>query len=171
MENYKVDPRPLGRLLQKAVEFSKPIYYRFFKKPSDAWNLQAKDLIQYEEGSLGKELYYFLQSEGFDLMPCFEEHDVMHVLLNYSTAVEDEIAMQFFLLGNGKKSAYALLAALAGTLLMPQNTPHCIKAFKRGRNARKITLWNFNHLLHEPINELRSVCFRCERDYGYNLVL
>ena len=93
-------------------------------------------------------------------MPKLEEHDVMHVLLNFETTVKGEAMMQFFLLGNGKKSIYALATAIASMLLVPEHFGAFIRAFRWGRSCRNISHWNFEHLLSEPTELLRRLIAR-----------
>ncbi|MEM9919985.1 MAG: hypothetical protein AAF990_17960 [Bacteroidota bacterium] len=138
------------------VESSKPLYGRFFRKHSIPWEVDKKTLLAMPPGCLGYALGQFLKEEKLELMPKFEDHDVMHVLLNYPTTVADEVRMQCFLLGNGKKSAYALLAVVTGLLLMPEQWRTFREAYRRGRRSMPCHKWDFRYLLKEPLLVLQN---------------
>lgn len=152
------------RFLVGMVEWSKPYYAKWFKKNHSPWKHSLATLKRLPQKSLGRDLANFLEREKLDLMPLLEEHDVMHVLLQYQTTVKDEARMQFFLLGNGKKSIYALFTALASMVLIPEHFGEFIAEFKKGKHCRSIAKWNFEHLLLEPTLLLRSLIYR--KDVG-----
>ncbi len=152
------------RFLIGMVDWTKPYYAKWFKRKQVAWKQNIPSLKSLAKNSLGYDLGVFLEKEELVLMPKLEEHDIMHVLLQYETTVKDEARMQFFLLGNGKRSLYALFTAIASTLLIPEHLGAFIREFKKGRRCRCIAHWNFEHLLSEPTHLLRSLIYR--KDVG-----
>ena len=146
--------------LIRLVNFTKPWYARFFKKGKAAWQQSLATLKRFPPKTLGHTLGNFLETEGFELMPKLEDHDVLHVLLNYKTSIEGEVQMQFFLLGNGKKSLYALFTAILGPLVVPEAWSSFLREFKKGRKCMKIINWDFEHLLCEPIELLQQQIFK-----------
>ena len=142
------------------VERTKPYYVRWFKKKQAAWNQSVSSLKRFPTGSLGKNLGLFLEKNQFQLIPKLEDHDVLHVLLNYKTTLVGEIKMQFFLLGNRKRSLYALFTAIIGLLLVPEKLGAFRKEFFKGRNCAAISKWNFEYLLSEPLELLQQQVFR-----------
>lgn len=142
------------------VEYTKPIYVRWFKKNQKAWNQSTATLKKYPKGSLGKTLGVFLEENDFQLIPKLEDHDVLHVLLNYKTTITGEIKMQFFLLGNRKRSLYALFTAIIGTLLVPEKIKAFLKEFSKGRRYASISKWNFEYLLAEPLELLQRQVYK-----------
>ena len=150
------------KLANQLVEWTKPVYVRWFKQGVRSWKHDQSTLLQFPEGSLGRKLGEFLESEQLKLMPKLEDHDVMHVLMEYKSTVVDEVRMQFFLLGNGKKSMYALCTAIIGLLIQPEYLPAYWKEFKTGRYCLPIAKWDFQYLLHEPVLVLRNQIFRRE---------
>lgn len=141
------------------VERTKPYYVRWFKKKQQAWQQNNDSLLRYPEASLGKALGEFLVGNNFTLLPKLEDHDVLHVLLDYKTTLVGEIKMQFFLLGNRKRSVYALFTALVGLCLVPEKLKAFIKEFALGRRCRAVHQWNFEHLLAEPLAMLQQQVF------------
>lgn len=147
------------RLLLNMVEYTKPIYVKWFKKKKKAWNQSVVSLKKYPEGSLGNKLGIFLEENGFTLLPKLEDHDVLHVLLPYKTTITGEIKMQFFLLGNRKRSAYAFFSAVIGMALVPEKLSSFLKEFKKGRQCAPVSKWDFEHLLSEPLVLLQRQVF------------
>ena len=156
-------PQWRDHLLIELVEWTKPHYTYWFKK-QPAWQQNLESLKRFPKHSLGNDLACFLERKGLDLMPQLEEHDVMHILLNYDTTVKDEARMQFFLLGNGKRSLYTLATALVALFLVPEGIGAFWRAFRRGRRCRNISQWKFEYLLAEPTSTLRRLINR--KDVG-----
>ena len=152
------------RFLIGMVEWTKPHYAKWFKSQQRAWRQTVESMKKMPRKSLGHDLALFLEREGLTLMPKLEEHDVMHILLQYETTVKDEARMQFFLLGNGKRSLYALFTAMASFVLIPEYIGEFRRAFREGRHCRCIASWNFEHLLMEPTSLLRKLIYR--KDVG-----
>lgn len=154
------------RFLIGMVDWTKPFYARWFKRTQAAWQQSRSSLQQYPRHSLGYELSQFLDREDLELMPLLEDHDVLHVLLGYDTTVIDEARMQFFLLGNGKRSLYALLTALVALVLVPEGIRQYLEAYRHGRACRNISQWQFEYLLAEPTRLLRQLIFDQDKDVG-----
>ena len=159
MELLKLIKKLRENLLIELVEITKPIYVKFFKKNQKAWQQNKSTLKKFPPNTLGNSLGVFLEKEGFGLLPKLEDHDVLHVLLNYKTTIEGEVKMQFFLLGNRKKSSYALFTAIIGILLVPERFNEFLKEFRKGRKCINISKWDFEHLLCEPIDLLQKQIF------------
>ena len=82
-----------------------------------------------------------------------------HVLLGYGTEAEEEARMQFFLLGNGKRSLGVVLAVLGAVVLLPEFVRTYYTAWLRGRAGRCIADWQFEFLLQESVADLRNLIF------------
>ncbi|MCB0707568.1 MAG: hypothetical protein KDC34_19770 [Saprospiraceae bacterium] len=157
-----------GRLLFGVVEVIKPIYARLFQRSKRPWKMQMPQLRSFPTGSLGKELAAFIDEHGFELLPLYESHDVYHLLLGFPATVPGEGAMQFCLLGNGKKSPAVYITVLFSLILLPEHIPYFLQAYRKGKEALPIGKWDFQHLLYEPVCELQSMIFRQQsRATGY----
>ena len=152
------------KLLINLVEVTKPIYAKLMKRNREPWNLSAQKLQQYPACSLGKDLGLFLEREGFDLLPLYEDHDVMHVLLQYKTTVIEEAYMQFYLIGNGKRSLYAFGTALLALFAFPEFYKVFKQEYKKGKKALPFWSWDFRHLLKEPTQNLRNMIYKVYYD-------
>ncbi|MEM7382351.1 MAG: hypothetical protein AAF361_14305 [Bacteroidota bacterium] len=93
---------------------------------------------------------------SFDIQPKLENHDVFHVLTQTGTSVPEEISMQYYLLGNGKRSLYLFTVICLGTLLYPDELPRFFRAFKRGRAALAFHHLDFSKLLEQPISRIQK---------------
>ncbi|MBV1925224.1 MAG: ubiquinone biosynthesis protein COQ4 [Dokdonia sp.] len=142
-------------LLEKLYEWSK-IPYRWLFKNEAPWDLSLKELLSFPSDSLGYHLGCFLLKNHFTPEPQLEDHDVFHVLTQTGISVPEEIAMQFYLLGNGKRSAYLFTVVCIGTLLFPDEVPRFINSFQKGRKAHRFYNLNFLKLLPLPLQQLQQ---------------
>lgn len=142
-------------LIEKMYELTKKPYQKLFKK-GIAWNITPKELITYKEDSLGFHLGCFLLKYNFDMQPKLEDHDIIHVLTNTGVSVIEEISMQYFLLGNGKKSAYLFMVICIGTLFYPTKIKHFIHNYKRGKKAHQFHDLDFYKMLTIPVITIQS---------------
>lgn len=138
-------------LIYKTIK--KP-YQKIFKK-NEAWNMSIEDFLNHPEGSLGKTLGVFLAENNYNVQPQLEEHDVYHVLTNCGTTVKEEIKMQFYLLGNGKKSPFVFIV-ISASLFYPFNYKEFIACYERGKTANQFYHLNFSKMLHLPIQTIKT---------------
>ena len=141
-------------VLEKLYEWS-VIPYQSFKK-NEAWNLGIEDLLQFPKATLGYQMGYFLLSNNFDLQEKLESHDVFHVLTNTGITVPEEISMQFYLLGNGKRSAYLYSVILLGTLFFPDYFKLFLSRYRRGKASLAFHQLDFQKLLNQPLEGIKS---------------
>lgn len=144
------------RIMIQLVKWSYPLYLQGFKKGRPAWQTSRAVLLQLPDGSLGRCLGLFLQANNLHLIPILENHDVFHVLLEYEPHVIAESQMQFCLLGNGKRSLYAIGTALIAAIAFPEFWGSFKQAYKRGKNIRPVHRWYFEYLLEEPLDEMKA---------------
>lgn len=137
-------------------ENSQKQYRKYFKKKKRQWQFDEKQLLSFKEDSLGKTLGEFYQAHGFRMIPKMENHDVYHLITDFSTNIQDEIAMQYLLFGNGKRSAYLLGVLLLGTFVFPEYYKTYRKAFQKGRNMRSFHNWDFENLLWQNFDHLKD---------------
>jgi ubiquinone biosynthesis protein Coq4 len=142
-------------IIEKMYEWSKKPYQKFFKK-NDPWNVTAKELIQYPQESLGFHMGCFLLKYNFEIQPKLEDHDVIHVLTNTGVSVIEEIGMQYYLWGNGKKSAYLYMVITIGTLFYPTRLKTFTNYYNRGKAAHHFHNLAFEKMLHLPIQNIQT---------------
>ena len=139
-------------------EKSKQPYAHYLKK-NDAWNLNRFELLQFPANSLGYELGLFLNKNNYELIPKLEKHDAYHVITGYKTSVKDEIALQYFFLGNKKKSPYLFAVIIIGGILLPEYFLHYYKSYQKGKTAQQFYKWDIKTLLSTSLKYLQDLVF------------
>lgn len=139
-------------------EHSQRIYTSMFKNHKP-WDVSKSDLLKLPEPTFGRHLGEFLDKNNFELIPKVERHDCYHVLCNYSTKVEDEIALQCLCFGNGKRSPYLFGAIVLGVAILPDYYKYYFKSFKAGRAANAFHHFDYQKLLSVSISEFRAAIF------------
>ena len=120
------------------------------------WNISTVQLLQYSEGSLGKSLGEFLKKLNVELLSGAEYHDIHHILFDYSITFKDEVALQFFLHGNGNKSIASVSTRIGAWCLLPTEWKYLNTAYKRGKLYKDISVINFKSMLHQDLNEVKA---------------
>lgn len=137
-------------------ENSQKQYRKYFKKKKRQWQFSEAQLLNFQNDSLGKVLGDFYQKHGFRMIPKMENHDVYHLITDFSTNIQDEIAMQYLLFGNGKKTAYLLGTMLLGTLVFPEYYKMYYKAYHKGKAMKTFHHLNFEELLWQNFYHLKD---------------
>jgi ubiquinone biosynthesis protein Coq4 len=153
-QHYSFRERALLWLLGNVVEVHARVYSN-----REPWKLSTEDLARYLQGTLGRELHIFLKDEQLQPVPKIERHDAFHILFGFATTLNDEAAMQYFLVGNGKISPFGLATTIFTGLVMPDRWSDFSFHYKRGKAARSIANWDFKELLNENFEDLRSYIF------------
>lgn len=142
-------------IIEKLYRIVKVPYEYLFKNDSP-WEVTISDFINLPEESLGFHLGCFLLKYNFEPQPKLEEHDIYHVLTNTGVLVTDEINMQFYLLGNGKKSPFVFLVIATGLLFYPFRIKTYIESYKKGKHAHQFYHLNFLKMLPIPLKTIKS---------------
>lgn len=117
---------------------------------------QLKSLPQ---GSLGNDLYFFLEKRNLPLLKHYARHDLKHVLLGFDTTDEGEACLQSFMLGNGRISFPVLATVAYAFITMPEHWGKMKYAFRKGRQSNAKHSWKWNELLPEQTSQLRDKIF------------
>ena len=136
-----------------------PMVFDFGSKDKN-WNMTTADLLNYSEGSLGKAMGQFLQSNKVEPLAHAEYHDVHHVLFDYSITFKDEVALQFFLRGNGKRSLASFGTSIGAWFLLPTQWNYLKNSYKRGQNCIDISQLNLKELLTEDLQKIKRSLYK-----------
>ncbi len=147
------------KFLLFVIAFAQKNYRRFFKRKKRQWTFTEEQLLYFQADSLGRKLGEFYKTHGFRMIPKYENHDVHHLLTSYGTKMPEEIAMQYLLLGNGKRSAYLLGAITFGTFVYPEHFKMYLNAFRKGRKMITFHHWNFEEMLDKNVHSLKELIF------------
>lgn len=133
--------------------------YTYLLKKQRQWLVTKDDLSWLPLGSLGREIYNFLSLQGFDLIPKLENHDAYHVITDYPTTVIGEVQLQWFFIGNGKRSLYMFGCALLGVILYPEQYKIFHKAYQRGEKSNPLHALDIEQMLHAPLAQVKDFIF------------
>jgi ubiquinone biosynthesis protein Coq4 len=126
------------------------------------WNLTTEDLLLYPEGSLGKALGRFLKKSGVEPLAGAEYHDLEHVLFDFSISFKDEIGLQFFLHGNGKKSFASISTIIGAWFILPTHWKYLKDSYRKGQECKDISKLNLKAMLHQNLNEVKHSLFQTQ---------
>jgi hypothetical protein len=143
------------KLIEKMYEISKKPYQRFFKK-NQPWTIGKNELLQHKPETLGFHLGCFLIKYYFEIQPKLEDHDVIHVLTNTGVSVQEEIGMQYYLFGNGKRSLYLYLVIATGTCFYPTRFQYFKNQYLKGKKAHQFHYLDFSKMLNIPVSILQT---------------
>ncbi len=125
----------------------------------NAFTYSREELKVLPAGTLGNDLYLFLEKRKLPFLSHYARHDLKHVLLNYDTTDEGEACLQSFMLGNGRVS-FPVLATVAYALItMPEYWGKMRAAYRQGKMCTSFHGWKWNEMLVVPTIELRHKIF------------
>jgi ubiquinone biosynthesis protein Coq4 len=131
---------------------------KIFRRPN-VFNYDMKELMNFPAGSLGNDLYQFLNERKLPLLKHYARHDLKHVLLSYDTTDEGEVCLQSFMLGNGRVSFPVLATVAYGFITMPEHWKKMRQAFREGKRCTSFHGWKWNELMQVQTIELRNKIF------------
>ena len=114
------------------------------------------ELISYPKDTLGFHVGDFLFNHSHDADPQPEMIDILRVLINKDVSDKEEIAMHFYLFGNGDLALKNLFVILTGSLLYPFKLRYFYKRYKDGRNALRFYDLNHFRMLHLPLARIKD---------------
>lgn len=131
---------------------------KIFRKPN-MFKYNREQLQVLPQGTLGNDLYLFLEQRNLPLLKHYARHDLKHVLLGYDTTDEGEACLQSFMLGNGRISFPVLATVLYSFITMPEHWKKMKQAYHHGKKGNSIHGWPWNELMTEPTERLRKKIF------------
>lgn len=141
-------------LLKWLIESAVPFLNLFRDPPKWPFNIDQHRMMP--QGSLGNELAVFLDSRKLSLLPKYEIHDVMHVLLGYGTTALEEMKLQAFVIGNGSATFAGKVLFITGLIIKPEYIKQLRKEISAGKNAKQLSRVNFSELQIGDIDFLRD---------------
>lgn len=135
-----------------------PVVFNFGIK-EEAWNMTTADLLNFPEASIGRVLGEFLKKNRLEPIAGVESHDVYHILFDFSPTLRDEIALQFFLKGNGKKSIASFGTSLGAWFLFPRQWQYFKTSYARGKECMDISKLNMKSILTDNFDQVRTSLF------------
>ena len=131
---------------------------KIFRRPN-VFPYEKEELKKFPKGSLGNDLYVFLENRNLQLLKHYARHDLKHIVLDYDTTDEGEACLQSFMPGNGRISFPVVATVLYCLITMPEHWKKMKIAFQKGKHSVSIHYWSWNKLLFESTIELRNKIF------------
>lgn len=142
------------QLLKWMIETAVP-FLNLFRNPPQ-WPFTLNQQREMPVGSLGKDVAVFLDSRNLPLLPKYESHDHVHILLGYGTTPLEELKLQAFMVGNGSSSFAGKVLFVLGVLITPEYWPVLKTEIKRGQSADRIANYQLEKLANDPTETLRA---------------
>lgn len=123
----------------------------------NAQRLTAHNLLTYPEGTLGQQLGKFLLIRNYGQNTYASREDILQMLVTGNkVTLTDEIALQYYLFGNGCIRLRILLAMGIGLAIRPNKTLHFYNMYKKGKAA--LRFYDIDHLglLHVPLHRVKE---------------
>ncbi len=144
-------------IIETLYKIIKVPYEYMFKTKAKSWDLTITDYLKHKDETLGYKLGSFLNNHNYSIQEKLEEHDVFHVLTNTGITVVNEIEMQFYLLGNGKRSPFVFIVISTGIFFYPTNYKKFYNSYKKGKEAHQFYHLDFSKILHIPLTEVQYI--------------
>ncbi|PBQ34348.1 hypothetical protein CNR22_22075 [Sphingobacteriaceae bacterium] len=135
-----------------------PVVFNFGTKETP-WNMKTNEFLNFPEETVGRKLGEFLKLNKLEPIAGAESHDVYHVLFDFTSSFKDEVALQFFLRGNGKNSIASFSTAIGAWCLLPFHWSYLRTSFARGKSCIDISQLNLKSILSEDLQQIRSQLF------------
>ncbi|MEE9348521.1 MAG: Coq4 family protein [Flavobacteriaceae bacterium] len=147
------------KFLKWIFENAQIYYVRLLRNKREPWNINLTSLLQYPSETFGHQYAQFLKNNKFEILKNFERHDAYHVITGCGRNVEDEIAMQYLCLGNGKLSVNLIGVLILGTILLPEYWKYYLKSYRIGKNANQFYNWDFEKILDKNLSNIQLIIF------------
>ena len=141
-------------LLKWLIETAVP-FLNLFRNPPQ-WPFDINQYRLMPEGSLGNAVAVFLDERNLPLLPKYEIHDVMHVLLGYGITPFEEIKLQAFMIGNGSSTFAGKVLFAVGLMIKPEYTRQLLKEMNAGKKAKRLSRFNFSEIQTGSLIFLRN---------------
>jgi ubiquinone biosynthesis protein Coq4 len=114
------------------------------------------ELISYPKDTLGFHVGSFLFNNSHDADPQPEITDIYRVLINKEVSDKEEIAMHYYLFGNGDLALKNLFVMATGALFFPHHIMYFYQKYRDGRNALRFYDLNHFSMLHLPLERIKD---------------
>lgn len=118
-----------------------------------------QELAELSDGTLGKDLYDFIDRKDLQLLTHYARHDMKHIVLGYDTTEQGELCLQSFMLGNGRISFPVLATVLFGLFTAPEYWRAMLQSYKKGRSCIAIHDWDWFSLVPISTQALKDKIF------------
>lgn len=119
-------------------------------------HLTLEELMSFPTGTLGHKLGLFLFNNSCEAEPVPEKEDIHRLLITKEISNKEEVAMQYYLFGNGDYSLFTIFGMITGGLLYLHYLPYFIKRYREGKNALRFYDVDCFRMLHLPVEKIKD---------------
>jgi hypothetical protein len=127
---------------------------RLFSSPER--DLTVSELFTYPQETLGFKLASFLYDNSVDTHPVPEKEDIYRLLLTRETSNKEEIAMYYYLFGNGDNSLRTVFILATGAVFFPHYIKYFYSKYRDGHNAYRFYDLDHFRMLHLPVKQIKD---------------
>ena len=113
------------------------------------------ELIAFPKDSMGFHLGCLLFNNSYEQDPVPEIEDVYRLLISHEVSNKEEVAMHYYLFGNGDVSLKTLLVVASGAMFMPHYLSYFRNRYRGGRQALRFYDLDHFRMLHLPIKRIK----------------
>ena len=126
----------------------------------ESWKISTKQLLNFPNDSIGKALGEFLQNQKVEPLSKAEFHDVQHILFDFSISFVDEVALQFFLRGNGIKTIASVTTTIGAWVILPFHWKYLRYSYYKGQQYKNVSTLNTKTILNENIHHVKKALLK-----------
>lgn len=124
------------------------------------WKMSTADLLALPDNSVGKALGEFFKKNKLEPIAGAESHDLYHVLFDFSASFKDEVALQFFLRGNGKNSIASFSTSIGAWCILPTQWSYLRSSYERGKKCNDISKLDLKSILFQDFHQVKATLFQ-----------
>lgn len=118
--------------------------------------ISMDQLINYPKDTLGFHLGCFLFNNSYEADPVAGQEDVYRLLIMQEASNKEEIAMHYYLFGNGDLRLRTLFIMATGAVFFPHCLGHFYNKYRDGKNALRFYDLDHFRMLHLPLNKIKD---------------
>ncbi|MNK15863.1 hypothetical protein D3C87_340170 [compost metagenome] len=114
------------------------------------------ELIGYPKDSLGFHLGCFLFNNSHEIDPQPETIDVHRLLITKEVSNKEDIAMHYYLFGNGDLALRTVFIMATGAIFYPHCIPYFYLKYRDGKDALRFYDLDHFRMLHLPLQRIKD---------------
>jgi hypothetical protein len=124
--------------------------------PKQKPDVSMDDLITYPKDSMGFHLGCFLFNNSCEADPQPAKEDIYRLLIAREVSNTEEVAMNFYLFGNGDISLRTIFIMASGMVFYPHRIMYFYSRYKEGKQALRFYDLDHWRMLHLPLKRVKD---------------
>lgn len=118
--------------------------------------ISMDELISYPKDSLGFHLGCFLFNNSHEADPQPETIDVHRLLITKEVSNKEDIAMHYYLFGNGDLALRTVFIMVTGAVFYPHCILYFYRKYREGKDALRFYDLDHFRMLHLPLQKIKD---------------